>query len=472
MPTNYQDEARLAYLRGLASEDAADQQWVRTLRDYASGRHPTYLTERQKEYMGLKIRNTSYLYAHNLCQLVISAVVERLTVTGFEEVDEAGDFSRLARQWWEESRMDAQQDDLYEAACRDGAAYLIVDWGGENPRWTVNYQFDGTQGVKVHRNPDTGEVIFASKRWQTYDPMRPGATGRTRMTLYYADRVEKFVSSSAADAAFAQAGWDRIADRDGEPWPIPWVDGYGAPLGPAVIPFVNPGGSEIADLISVQDMLNKSDLDLMAGADASGFRILWASGLQATIDPDTGEEQALTVGPGRMIRMSAPESRLGAIEPVDLGKMIAASKYWIESLAGISRTPHFLFQAQGADQPSGESLRMQEMGLLAKVKRRQHVFGNAWEDALYLSLRLWNLFQPGEEVAPTRVQTLWQDAQTHDEKAHLESLLLKQQLGVSQEQVLREAGYSDEEIERMVVEKETHSEQLGEQLLSAFDRGA
>jgi hypothetical protein len=475
MPTNYTDEARLAYLRGLASEDAADQEWLRTIRDYADGRHPAYLTDRQKEFLGLRTRTYDYLYAHNLCRLVIQAVVERLAVTGFSVVssdDAAPDdaFAHLAQAWWEGNRMDAGQDGLYESAVRDGAAYVIVDWDGERPRWTVNYQFDGTQGVKVHRDPDTGAILYATKRWQTYDPARPGQTGRTRLTMYFPDRVEKYVATSSKDAAFAQAGWDVIRDGDSEPWPIPWVDGAG-PLGLPVIPFENPGGSEIADLMPLQDMLNKSDLDLIAGEDAAGFRILWASGMDAEIDPSTGEERSIAIGPGRLVRMSDPDARLGAIEPVDPTKMIAASKYWIESAAGVTRTPQYLFQAQGADQPSGESLKMQEVGLLAKVGRRQRVFGNAWEDVVYLSARLWNLYRPGETTTAPRVQALWKDAATRDEKAFLEGLLIRQQLGVPEAQVWREAGYDEETIAAMEAEKERGSDQIGEQLLTAFDRG-
>ena len=78
MPQDFYLATQLAYLQWLASEDAAEIEFVRTVRDYAKGEHPVYLTDRQKEFIGLKSKKTAYLYAHNLCQLIIDSVVERL----------------------------------------------------------------------------------------------------------------------------------------------------------------------------------------------------------------------------------------------------------------------------------------------------------------------------------------------------------------------------------------------------------
>jgi len=45
-------------------------------------------------------------------------------------------------------------------------------------------------------------------------------------------------------------------------------------------------------------------------------------------------------------------------------------------------------------------------------------------------------------------------------------------LGVSQRQVLREAGYTDEQIDQFEEENQAAADELGEQLLTAFDRDA
>jgi hypothetical protein len=256
----------------------------------------------------------------------------------------------------------------------------------------------------------------------------------------------------------------------------------GQPLGIAAIEFANPGGSEIEQLLPIQDMLNKSDLDLIAAADAAGFRILYASGVEAQSDA-TGTEKGMTLGPGKLVRFGDPAARLGAIEPGDPRYLVAASKYWIESLAGISRTPQYLFQAMGADQPSGESLKQQEVGLLHKVQRRQAVFGNAWEDVLYLSFRLHALYRPTDAVESGVLETVWvsaeeftdevamEQAEATARKTQAEAAMLRQQLGVSQPQLLRELGYTEEQIAQMAQEREVGSAALGEALLTSFERG-
>jgi len=480
------DEVRLSYLAWLAVEDAAEELYIRTARDYADGRHPTYLTNRQREFLGLKSKDQNHPYAHNLCQLVIDSVVERLEVIGFEEEGVAeSELTAMAVSWWEQNRMDAYQDTIYEASCRDGEAFIIVDWDAARqcPTWTLNLANDGTQGVKLHRDPSTDNVLFASKRWQVYNPADRTNNGRTRMNLYHPDRVEKYISGGNSTIRgylgdqIVNTMWAEYRDAEKEPWPVPWVRADGQPLGCAVIGFTNPGGSELAQLMPIQDMLNKSDLDTIAASDAAGFRMLYVAGMEAQIGDD-GKEKPLSVGPGRVIRMSSPDAKLGAIEPVDLTRMIAGSKYWIESAAGITRTPQYLFQAQGADQPSGESLKQQEIGLVNKCRRRQRVWGNSWEDVIYLSRNLHNLYAQPKMDPESRLQTQWVDIQPNDpmaeaaqKKAEAEAALLRIQAGASKEAVLAELGYTQEQITEMAADTEAGTAEMADQLLTNFERG-
>ena len=174
MPIDYGVTARLAYLQWLDSEETAEQEWIRVLRDYHAGNHPVYLTDRQKEFIGLEPRHSDHLFAHNLCSLIVATVAERMSVTGFtagsvEDADAApSPLALAASEWWEANRMDARQDDLYEMVLRDASAYLIVSWDADagQPQWAMNQAYDGTQGVMVHTDPETDEVVFASKRWQ------------------------------------------------------------------------------------------------------------------------------------------------------------------------------------------------------------------------------------------------------------------------------------------------------------------
>jgi len=486
---DYRTSARIAYLSWLATEDSENEQWLRTLRDYAKGDQRVYLTDRQKEFMGFTARNANFLYSHNLCGLIVDTVVERLKVTGFAADDSADEaagkaLAKVAQVWWEANRMDAVQDDLYEATCRDGDAYMIVDWPLTGlPRWTLNFAYDGTQGVKMHRDPTTGEAIFASKRWQLYDPLNPRNSGRTRLNLYFPDRIEKYLSardgkglSGELGGVQQQTGWEEWRDPGDTAWPIPWVDAASAPLGLPVIAFRNTGGSEIADVVSLQDLLNKTDLDLIAGADTSGFRILYASGVAADIDATTGKETAVNISPGQMMRLTDPAARLGAIEGADLTRMIETCRYWIECIAALSRTPQYLLKAIGADQPSGESLRMQELGLISKCERKHGIFGNAWEDVVYLSARLAATY--GSEQYAGRLQAQWKPVGTRDELREAQITQADVAAGMPLVTALRERGWTQDQIDTLMADKEAEAEAqqatLAVQLLKAqrdFDAG-
>jgi hypothetical protein len=507
MPVDYRVEARIAYLMWLANEDKTEAKFTALLRDYYSGKQPVRLTDRQKEFLGLRrqpqkteinrhkladwTRENDYddeLFAHNLCKLVVASVVERLKIKGFtpsgskkdqapSDESNADPLTTAAMKWWDDNRMESKQDDLYEAACRDGEAFLIVDWDAVNgnPRWTLNFKYDGTQGVKLHRDPVTNDPLFASKRWQTFDPTTPDATGKQRMTLYFPDRVEKYELANSGKGITGklgdielQSGWAKYQEP-GEPWPIPWMDEDDKPLGLAVIPFLNPGGSEIEDAIPLQDMLNKSEIDLIAASDMSGFRILYASGLDAQLDPDTNQEKPIRVSPAHLIRLTNPNARIGAVEAGGIESEITASKYWTESIAGITRTPQYLFQAFGAQIPSGDSLKMQEVGLIAKVGRKHGVFGNSWEDVVTLSAKLYNKFIGG--LILKRIKAEWHNATRRDEVELLDNALKKLNLGIPKWQIWAELGYDQELIDKFEKAAADLAQARLDMARTAFDRG-
>lgn len=487
MPVDYNLQARIAYLSWLNAEENEEQLFVRTLRDYAEGEHPTFLTERQEQFLGLKAQDANYRYAHNLCGLIIQSLVERLSVTGFAATIQGADDEThisLCELWWDANLMDTQEDLIYEATLRDGQGFLIVDWDAQRmvPRWTWNERFDGTQGVRLYRDPNSNAVLFAAKRWQVYNPIDTKDNGRTRVTLYFPDRVEKLISAIGSNAGIAGMGWEPYLDDGDTDGIVPWTDGTGQPLGCAAVPFDNPGGSEIAQVLSMQDMLNKSDLDLVAAADMAGFRILYATGATSAIGAD-GLPEEVTIAPGRLITLPDPQARLGAIEPVDPNLLIANSRYWMVAMAGVSRTPQYLLQPAGADQPSGESLRMQEVGLVHKAERRQKAFGDSWASVLQLSARLHNLNRPAEGVTVAPVEIEWADAEAQEQPDVIEArnaatLQALVAAGVPLEIAAGRAGWTEDEVvalqESLIAQQAANKLSLGQALAQAqraFDQG-
>jgi len=119
-------------------------------------------------------------------------------------------------------------------------------------------------------------------------------------------------------------------------------------------------------------------------------------------------------------------------------------------IARVSRTPVSYFQM--SRQLAGEgTLQQQESGLVSRAKDRQRTFGNAWEDAMSMCRKLWNVYSNnGKNLdEETLIESVWSDPETRNDKAFLEEMKLKKDLGVPYHVLWGEMGYSAEDIEEM-----------------------
>lgn len=400
-------------------------------REYYDGDHATQLSDRQRKYLQIKIGEE---FNDNYCPVVIDAIAERLVVTGFD----ADEISALLWDWWQLDRMDATQGIVHKAAPRDGDAYLLVEWNNELGRPTFSYEpaFDGKDGVEIYyslEKRDRAEV--AAKRWATEEG--------DRLNLYYPDRVEKYIRRGDGGE------WEKYGSE------LYWTDNgiqNGEPLGIPIVHFRNGdqgysyGQSELRNIIPLQNALNKSVIDLVAAADTTAFRIYWMIG----DDPSNIE-----ITPGSWIYSEKPPSgengvSIGHIPGEDLSKLIEFKDSFVTEIARVSRTPMSYFQ-MSRQRPAEGTLKQEESGLIARVKDRQVVFGNAWEDAMLLAARLWNAFGDGEaiDIDDLKIQTIWKDPETRNDKVFLEMLKVKAELKVPIPELWAEMGYDADKIDEM-----------------------
>lgn len=488
------DAARVAYLESLCIDDLDQQRLILEYRDYYAGDHTTQLTDRQIAFLEDRAGSKFRL---NQCPNVVEALVDRLEVSGFEVIAEeqeeeeepsplaaSGDapaptpgagLSDFAQLLWEENRMDAGQEEIFRQAAIDYVTYVVLDIDAEG-RITFNHNdayTDGKattptssgsgEGVKLHYATDNrrGKPIFATKRWAVTDG--PDAGYRRYFTAYYPERIERYYQDyrELAEGRYSEVGWKKLVESEGPlagVWPQPWVDQRGAPLGIPVIEFRNGRASELSEVVPIQRALNKSFIDLIAAADAAGFRVMFAAGWE----PLDENGQPLKFGPGQIIYTLNKEGTLTSIPGDDLTRLIQVIDRNILSIAQVSRTPISNFQLFGQI-PSADSQKQLEAGLLAKCKSRQRVYGNAWEDLIYLARRValgaplygaselagkvvsYGLPAYSAMLAGTegvKLGTIWQDTQTRNERDHLETLKIKKELGVPQTQIYLEMGYS------------------------------
>ena len=455
--------AELAYLSWLAGEEKTRQGNVVLARDYYAGNHSVPLTERQKEFLGFKAAEARF--AINYCAMVVDAVVERLLVSGFQAEDDA--VSEAAAAWWKGNRMDEVTHQVHLGAVRDGEFFVMVDWDKEErrPRFLLHPRYTdpmvggtgfGCKAFYAEGDVAAGQgMVYASKRWTESVEVRPGVRRtQQRMTVYYPDRVEKYV--------FQGAGWTEQEDEGDGGWPVRWVDGAGRPLGIPVVHFRNPGlETELWDAVPVQDAINKTALDILAAADACGFPIFIAKGFMPTNDGKAPEEDGgnyLKLTPGCWMSIPAG-SEVDTLKAAELKGLLEVLDSLVQKLAQVTDTPTARFQVTRQVAAEG-TLKQQEEPLLAKVRLRQTLFGNGWEDVIGLGRRLGNAFGGlGLDEAGT-VECLWEPAETRDEKAHVEMIALKvEKLRIPLEMAWEEAGYSQEQIERMMETEEYQARQ-------------
>ena len=458
------------YLADVYNVDRANKQQANEdayimYREYYDGEHDTQLTERAAAFL-----ETDPLQEFNLnaCPIVVDAKAERLTVTGFEADQHAEEYWN----WWQHNDMDGEQGLVHLAAVRDGDAYVMAEWDSENkrPRWSFELAYDGGEGVKVHYSKERRkEIAFASKRW-VIDEGGNNAGKSRRLNLYYADHVEKYISTDGEMTGQWQPYFEEGAPPASEngsqpttaqggqlrPGALPhtmtawywWTDTQregGKPLGVPVVHFKNldqgyaHGKSELKDVIPIQNALNKSAIDLVLEADIAAFRLLTMIG----DDPSD-----LTLHPGAWIYSENPDTKIGALEAGNLDALIRVKDSFFMDIARISRTPISYFQITG-QRPAEGTLQQEESGLVSKAERCQTDFGNTWVRLIKLSRRMHNAFAGdgaetlGEDEA---VECVWKDAQTRNRLEHLQSLLLELQIGVDDETVQAEAGYNEAQI--------------------------
>jgi hypothetical protein len=452
------DLERFIYLQSLVDRQTNEAVRIQALREYYAGEHPVLLTERQREFLGPIVAKDAFTFAHNLARSVVDTLSERLSVQGFAvngasmgDDAEAGPDAALSAElwrWWKANRLDLSEQEVYAHAFVDGRAFVMVDYdaGAQRPRMVAHRVDDGKSGIVLHRDSDDpSRILYATRYWFTFDPLRRGETGIARRTVYLPHEIRKYRAASSM-----AGGWVQVQDEGDASWPLPWVDRLGAPLGVPVIEFANPGGSEIAPIVGLQNALNKTWLDVIASADQSGFPMMVAEypagqgvPLAASDDDLTGADE-LRLSPGRILEIDG--GTIKRLEAANLAPMLGVKDALVEAVAGISRTPQYYLRPVGGDVPSGEALKQLESGLVARAVKRQRIFGQGWEDVFQLAMRVADAFGPFSAADAPSLEVQWADAETRNEQTQATIAEAHKRLGVPDAQNWLTLGFTPEQI--------------------------
>lgn len=402
---------------------------MRSLENYYRGRQPLALASKKfKSEFATIFRG----FSDNFCQLIVQAVEERMVVQGFRIDGGAGD--KKAWRIWQANQLDAQSQKAHREALIKGECPVIVWPDAANPGSAI-IRAQKPEEVVVAYDDDPLVRAVAMKRWKTLE-------GQLCATLYYPDRLEKYVQPEGPSPSI----WARRT-VEGEPWPLPHSLGA-----VPVVPLVNDpdldnvGRSEIGSILPLQDALNKLITDMLVSSEFAAFRQKWVTGMAIPVDPETGKAvEAFKAAVDRVWMARDPQTKFGDFDATELGPYVEGIETVLQHMASQTRVPmHYLLGQAGAF-PSGESLKATETGLVAKALRRHRDFGEGWEEVMRLGFRAAGDVKRGALID---TETSWRDPETRTESEHVDALVKLASIGVPEEQLWEDAGYTPQQIEK------------------------
>jgi len=405
-----------------------------TPRLYYRGKQPlAFAGEKFREAFGKHFK----AFAENNCPRIVATVRDRLIIDGFQSVGEGAseELDAAMVEIWRRNRMRVRAKQVHQDALIEGDAYAIV-WPDGDGR-AVLYPNRAEMIAITYDDEQPGYIVRAAKVWT-------GRDKHVRVNLFYPDRIEKYVSQQARSSGSGAVQPDAFiaAEVEGEPWPL--ANPYGRV---PVFHFANRasigemGVSELDEALPLTDALNKTNADTVIAEEFYAIRQRWATGIE---DPEKFQGKPK---PGGVWAVESGDVKFGEFNASDIEQYVTVGDMWRKSIARVTRTPDHHFA--GGTPPSGESLKMLEAPLLAKVTDAQDSWGMVWGDVMRFALEIEGAENPPE------VETIWRDTTPRNEKEAVEIAVEKRGLGVSENQSLRELGYSADDIERMREERRT-----------------
>lgn len=391
----------------------------------------------------------------NMAARPVDAVLDRMEIAAVT-TDPEQHTTVLQQQVWDANDLDIEAPEIHLRTCSLGDAYLYVGLSDEpeNP----DLEDDTGPGRTVdmfYNSPTTVRIIYdtehprrkklAIKSWCEKDE---AGKDRTRVNLYYPDRIEKWVSKPNTKGVKEQ-DFERYADDS--------TDDNGDMVNETGrIPFFHfrtrrPYGTPVhKNAFGPQDALTKLVINQMAASDFAAFPqryTLAEPGVGTDDDTDWGDDDAtdpearessLISGPGQVWQLRNIKAA-GEFTPVDVKNFLEPMGTYVRFMAATTTTPLRWFDPSG-DVPSGESIRADEAPLVKKVEALERAFAATWGEACEYALELLG-------VNGVTVMVQWAPTQTIDDLEGWQAVQAQQAAGVPVRQSLIEHGYTDTQVE-------------------------
>lgn len=418
--------------------------YEKTERYYRGDHDLSFATQKFINAFGSLFREFSL----NLCPAVVDSVRDKLRITEFSvERDDGTETANRAWEIWQANRMGTRAGQVHKEALKNGDAYAIV-WPDDSGRPTI-YPNRAANCMVSYDHEHIGRVGWAAKWWRSLD-------GNYFLSLFYADRVERYVARKRHDETtpgMMPSATPNVLPDATRFVPIAETSVVDNPYG--IVPvfhFANNadmsgfGISELKPVVSIQDALNKSVLDMLVAMEFAAYRQRWAAGIEIELDDNGKPIPPFKTGIETLWISENADARFGDFDATDLKQFLDVKHSFRVDVATVSGTPLYYFMDIGGSFPSGESLKKSETRFINRVRDRMETFGQVWDDLMSFAMLI-------DGRADVSLFTQWEEPSQMSEAEALGNLVTKATLGIPESQLWMEAGYGEADIERMRAEK-------------------
>jgi hypothetical protein len=425
---------------------------------YYVGQHRlAFASQRVQDAFG----NLFRAYNLNLCSTVVSTVSDRLHVVGFSTPGaEEASAPETVQRVWERNRMPARHGRVHRDALVMGDAYVSV-W--QDRAGLVRIYDESPREVIGHQDPEApGELDYAVKAWRE--------RRRVRVTVYYRDRLERYVTRGETDKLPPPGELRPLEAGDVGPDADPRPEVVNAWGMVPVVPFPRDPGTDglgtsiLRDVLPPQDALNKTVADLLATSEASALPLRYLIGVEAEKDAAGNDRPLFSEARNRVVTLPKGASA-GQWDPASLEPILAAKAEHAADVARVARIPvHKLMLVGANDWPSGEALRVAEADLVAQATGLTLEWGPAWSQVNLLASRMAG--------AAAEVRTLWAPVETPpSEETRATTAEAKLRAGIPRAQVWRELGYSAAQVREFEAAYQEDQERQADVQARTFSAG-
>lgn len=402
---------------------------------YYSGDHPLpWLAPQARD----EFRRILKMTRANYMGLVCDATAERLQPIGFR-VGDANEGDQDSQRIWQANNMDFFTDQAILEAVITGTSYLMVAPNPQDAKSPIITAEHPAQVISECVPGSSARIPAAQLKVFTDD-----WTGLLNATLFIGGYIFKYQSDKPQQGTSAPPNWVRREVR-GEQWPA--TNPLGRP--PLFEMQNNPrllggGVSEIADVLDIQDRINKTLADRLITQDYGAFPQKWALGWPD--DDDKGNPQPkIDVGRNRMVTssVSAKEASFGQWDAAPLDPYSAAKREDVKDIASRTRTPAQYLLGELTN-VNGQTLKAAESGLVSKVRQRARGYELGLEGAMAAARQLAGL----DNADVTSIEVIWRNPEYRTEGELVDALQKMATLHVPEQVLWERWGATPQEVER------------------------